>query len=55
MNLLEWIRIVLIGIIEGITEWLPIKMCIRDRQQRAGDKTCPQTGKPGSGAGFSGI
>ena len=24
MNLLEWIRIVLIGIIEGITEWLPI-------------------------------
>ena len=24
MNFVEWLRIILIGIIEGITEWLPI-------------------------------
>ena len=24
MNLLEWLKVILLGIVEGITEWLPI-------------------------------
>ena len=24
MNIIEWIRVILLGVIEGITEWLPI-------------------------------
>ena len=24
MNLLEWLKIIVLGIVEGITEWLPI-------------------------------
>ena len=24
MNVLEWLKVLLLGIVEGITEWLPI-------------------------------
>ena len=24
MNILEWLKVILLGIVEGITEWLPI-------------------------------
>mgnify|MGYP000782146327 FL=1 len=24
MNIIEWLKVILLGIVEGITEWLPI-------------------------------
>ena len=24
MNIIEWVKVILLGIVEGITEWLPI-------------------------------
>ena len=24
MNFIEWLKVILLGIVEGITEWLPI-------------------------------
>lgn len=24
MNIIEWLRVIFLGIVEGITEWLPV-------------------------------
>ena len=25
MNIIEWLKVILLGIVEGITEWLPLR------------------------------
>ena len=28
MNFIEWLKVILLGIVEGITEWLPISLSL---------------------------